>query len=78
MTEEIKNTLWRVGNDIGTDFEIILYDCIIKLEARIAELEAPKSCSSCNDNSQCYTYRTLEEEATYILSCNSYKPKDIK
>ena len=48
------------------------------LNKRIAELEAPKSCSSCNDKSQCYTYRTLEEETTYILSCNSYKPKDIK
>jgi hypothetical protein len=51
---------------------------ISTLEARIAKLVAYKCCNTCNDKSNCYTYRILEEESTYILSCAEYKPKDSK
>mgnify|MGYP003591819761 CR=1 FL=1 len=46
--------------------------CIEELEA----LEAHKRCYECKDKYECYTYRRLDEDATYILSCSYYEPKD--
>ena len=47
-------------------------EAIAELEA----LQAPKRCYECKDKYECHTYHTLDEDATYILSCSSYEPKD--
>lgn len=46
-------------------------DAIEELEA----LQRPNKCYDCRDKYECHIYRTLDEDATYILSCPYFEPK---
>jgi hypothetical protein len=60
-----------------SDAALFLY--IASLEARIAELEAPKNCNGCKYEANCFILNSLNARmVTSDFCCNRYEPKGVK
>lgn len=82
MTSQIEQLIEDIRFNFNEDDSIILKTYIERLEqqntalqARIKELEYPKKCFDCKDKYDCYSYRTLTEDQTYMMSCPAFEPK---
>jgi len=51
--------------------EIIIKDKLAIMEA----IAQPKRCFDCKDKSDCYSYKCLTEDQTYMMSCPMYELK---
>lgn len=48
------------------------------IDVAIKELEElqNRSCNRCKDKYSCYIYKTLDEKVTFLVSCESFEPKE--